>query len=77
MKRFLTLALILIVSSAVPALSQGTNAAISGTVLDPMNAVIAGAQVTAVNIRTGVKTMPRATNPEFTPFRPFNPDSIQ
>ena len=53
--------LCLILASAIPALAQSTNATISGTVVDPMNAVVANARITAVNVRTGVMTT-TATN---------------
>jgi hypothetical protein len=35
-------------------LGQGTNASLSGTVLDPSKAIIPGATVTALNVNTGV-----------------------
>src|SRR5262245_28070272 len=55
MKRFSVLALVgLILSSGGPVEAQATNATISGTVLDPTNAVVAGARIIALNVRTGI-----------------------
>jgi Carboxypeptidase regulatory-like domain len=55
-KRLSAMVLIFIFSSAIPVLAQTANATISGTVLDPMNAVVAKAGITALNVRTGVMT---------------------
>src|SRR5262245_717653 len=57
MKRLSAMAFICsILSSAIPALTQSTNATISGTVLDPTNAVVPNARIIALNVRTGVMT---------------------
>src|SRR5262245_39209353 len=51
----------LVLASAIPVLAQSTNATISGTVVDPMNAVVANVRIIAANVRTGVMTT-TATN---------------
>ena len=47
-------AVALTLASCVPAVGQVLKGSISGTVVDPQNAVVAGAQVTAKNVDTGV-----------------------
>src|SRR5262249_7738382 len=55
MKRLLAIGLFCL-SLSFPARAQTTNATISGTVLDPQKAVVAGAPITAVNTGTGLMT---------------------
>ena len=50
----ITLALMLLAAANV--LGQGTNATLSGTVLDPSKAMVPGATVIVVNVNTGVST---------------------
>lgn len=52
----LSIILALLVVTGGHLFAQGTNAVVSGTVLDPSKAVIPGATVTATNIDTGLKT---------------------
>ena len=57
MKRFLVrLYVVMTLVTGVQALGQGTQASLTGNVLDPSNAVIANAVVTALNTRTGVSS---------------------
>ncbi len=57
MPRFVVVALLCyLISAAVSGLAQGTNVILSGSVLDPDGAVIPNAQVTALNVKTGVLT---------------------
>src|SRR5262249_34321174 len=55
MRRLSAPALIILIFWSVSE-SQTTNGVISGTVLDPMNAVIANVSITVFNVRTGVTT---------------------
>src|SRR5215467_7126997 len=47
-------AVALTLAACVPAVGQVLKGSISGTVVDPQGAVVAGAQVTAKNVETGV-----------------------
>jgi hypothetical protein len=49
-------AVALTLASCIPAVGQVLKGSISGTVVDPQGAVVAGAQVTAKNVETGVAT---------------------
>ena len=53
--------LVVFLLSILPALGQSPNGTISGVVFDPANAIIAGAQITAVNDATRVQ-FPTTTN---------------
>ena len=55
MKRLCFLALVIVLSPSIPLISQTSNAAISGSVLDPMNAAVA-------NAKRQKKQMHRQTN---------------
>jgi hypothetical protein len=54
-------ALMLVISTCIPAFTQTITGSITGTVTDPTGAVVAGAKVTATNVLTGVAT-PTVTN---------------
>ena len=51
--------------------AQQTGASISGLILDPQNAAIAGAEVSALNTETGVKTTARSNETGFYSLRPL------
>jgi Carboxypeptidase regulatory-like domain len=55
-------ALMLVIVTCIPALTQTITGTITGIVTDPTGAVVAGAKVTATNVLTGVTT-PTVTNP--------------
>src|SRR5215216_4769160 len=52
-KLFLVLALVIILTSFVPASAQTDRGSITGTVTDPNGAVVADAKVTATNLNSG------------------------
>jgi len=57
LNRIITITVLaLLVLTGAQVLGQGTNASLSGTVLDPSKAVIPGATVTALMVETGIKT---------------------
>ncbi len=48
--------------SPVPAIAQGTTATLSGTVSDPTNAIIPGAEVSLTNVQNGTKRTSRSNS---------------
>jgi hypothetical protein len=56
------LAFALVLMACMPAFAQTITGSITGTVVDPSGAVVAGAKVTATNVLTGVQTQ-TPTNP--------------
>src|SRR4030095_4773355 len=55
-KSFLAAFVLLSLCLSIPALSQSSNGTISGTVVDPSDALIPGVTVTALNVATGIQT---------------------
>ena len=62
---------ILSLSSALILLSQSPQASISGVITDPQGAVLPGAEVTATEIATGVRTTTRTNDAGFYSLRPL------